>query len=56
MKRRTLFVGASVIAIGAIGTTVALEPLGAEPEGEKDCGNALAPNAASTSCPSRCLD
>jgi FAD/FMN-containing dehydrogenase len=52
MKRRTLFVGASVIAIGAIGTTVALEPLGAEPEGEKDCGNALMPNAASSAAAS----
>jgi hypothetical protein len=34
MKRRTVFVGASAIAIAAVGTTVALEPLGAEPEGE----------------------
>ena len=41
MKRKTLLVGASVIGVAAIGTTVALEPLGAEPEGEKDCGNVL---------------
>ena len=52
MKRRTLFVGASVIAIGAIGTTVALEPLGAEPESEKDCGNALVPSAGSSAAAS----
>ena len=41
MKRKTLLVGASVIGVAAIGTTVALEPLGAEPDGEKDCGNVL---------------
>ena len=51
MKRRTLFVGASVIAIAAVGTTVALEPLGAEPEGEKDCGNAVAPSSGSSAAP-----
>ena len=49
MKRRTLFVGASIIGIAAVGTTVALEPLGAEPEGEKDCGNVLPPSPASSS-------
>ncbi|NUT00065.1 MAG: FAD-binding oxidoreductase [Sphingomonas sp.] len=41
MKRRTLLIGASVIGVAAVGTTVALEPLGAEPEGEKDCGDVL---------------
>jgi len=43
-----VFVGASVIAIAAVGTTVALEPLGAEPEGEKDCGNAVSPGSRSS--------
>lgn len=41
MKRKTLLVGASVIGVAAVGATVALEPLGAEPKGEKDCGNVL---------------
>lgn len=41
MKRRTLLIGASVAAVTAAGATAALEPLGAEPEGEKDCGNVL---------------
>jgi FAD/FMN-containing dehydrogenase len=52
MKRKTLLVGASVIGVGAIGTTVALQPLAADPDGEKDCGNVLPgiapPNLAAT--------
>ena len=41
MRRKTLLVGASVIGVAAVGASVALEPLGAEPSGEKDCGNVL---------------
>ena len=46
MKRRTLLIGASVAAAGAAGATVALAPLAAEPDGEKDCGNVLPAVAA----------
>ena len=48
MKRRTLIIGASTIAIAGAGATVALAPLAAEPDGEKDCGTVLpqAPLAA----------
>ncbi|WP_395623474.1 FAD-binding oxidoreductase [Sphingomonas daechungensis] len=41
MKRKTLVIGASVIGVAAVGTTVALEPLAADPDGEKDCGDVL---------------
>ncbi len=40
MKRKTLIIGASTIASVSAGT-VALAPLAAEPDGEKDCGNVL---------------
>ena len=43
MRRRTLVIGASVAAVTAAGATAALEPLAAEPEGEKDCGSVLPP-------------
>lgn len=45
MKRKTLVVGASAVAIVGVGTVVAVAPLAAEPEGEKDCGNVLPPSA-----------
>lgn len=41
MRRRTLVIGVSVAAVTAAGATAALEPLAAEPEGEKDCGSVL---------------
>ena len=44
MKRKTLVVGASAVAIVGVGTVVAVAPLAAEPEGEKDCGSALPPS------------
>jgi FAD/FMN-containing dehydrogenase len=47
MRRRTLVIGASVAAVTAAGATAALEPLAAEPEGEKDCGSVLPPVQAS---------
>ena len=43
MRRRSLVIGASVAAVTAAGATAALEPLAAEPEGEKDCGSVLPP-------------
>jgi len=43
MKRKTLLIGASVVTVAAAGTAVAVAPLAAEPEGEKDCGNVLPP-------------
>ena len=43
MKRRALVIGASTIAIAGAGATVAVAPLAAEPDGEKDCGNVLPP-------------
>ena len=45
MKRKTLVVGASAVAIVGAGTVVAVAPLAAEPEGEKDCGSAFEPSA-----------
>ena len=44
MKRKTLVVGASAVAIVGAGTVVAVAPLAAEPEGEKDCGSVLPPS------------
>jgi len=41
MKRRSLVVGASAVAIVGAGTAVTLAPLAAELDGEKDCGAAL---------------
>ena len=40
MRRKTLIIGASTIAAVSAGT-VALAPLAAEPDGEKNCGNVL---------------
>jgi FAD/FMN-containing dehydrogenase len=40
MKRKTLIIGASTIAAVSAGT-VALAPLAAEPDGEKDCADVL---------------
>jgi len=45
MRRKTLVVGASAVAIVGSGTVVAVAPLAAEPDGEKDCGSALPPSA-----------
>ena len=43
MKRKTLVIGASGLAIAAAGTGLWLAPLAAEPDGAKDCGNVLPP-------------
>lgn len=43
MRRKKLLIGASVIALAAAGVAVALAPLAAEPEREKDCGDVLPP-------------
>jgi FAD/FMN-containing dehydrogenase len=40
MKRKVLVIGASTIAIAA-GATIALAPMAADPDGEKDCGDVL---------------
>ena len=45
MRRKKLLIGVSVIALAAAGVGVALAPLAAEPEGEKDCGNVLPPSS-----------
>ena len=45
MRRKKLLIGVSVIALVVAGVGVALAPLAAEPEGEKDCGNVLPPLA-----------
>ena len=45
MRGRKLLIAGSVIALAAAGVGVALAPLAAEPEGEKDCGNVLPPSA-----------
>ena len=41
MKRKTLLVSGSVVALGAAGAGAYLVPLAAEPEGPKDCGSVL---------------
>lgn len=41
VKRKTLLVGASVVAVAAVSTGAYLAPLAAEPDGPKDCGSAL---------------
>jgi FAD/FMN-containing dehydrogenase len=41
MKRNTLIIGASAIAVAAAGTAVAVAPLAADPDGQKDCGDVL---------------
>jgi FAD/FMN-containing dehydrogenase len=46
MKRRTLLVGVSTIALAAAATAVWVAPLTAEPSGDKDCGSALPPPPA----------
>ena len=51
MKRKTLIIGASVVAAGAAGATAALAPLAAGPDGEKDCGNVLPTVGASQARP-----
>ena len=43
MKRRRLVIGASAAASAGVGSSVALAPLAAEPDGEKNCGSALPP-------------
>ena len=42
MKRRTLLVRVSVIALAAAGTAIYVAPLAAEPTGPKDCGSGAA--------------
>jgi len=45
MKRKTLVIGASGLAIAVVGTGLWLEPLAADPDGPKDCGDILPPVA-----------
>jgi FAD/FMN-containing dehydrogenase len=45
MKRSTLLIGVSAIAVVGGGAAIAVAPLAAEPDGEKDCGAALPPLA-----------
>ncbi|OWK32871.1 FAD-binding oxidoreductase [Sphingomonas mucosissima] len=40
-RRRLLFAGGSMVALGAAGTAAYVAPLAAEPEGAKDCGIAV---------------
>ena len=51
MKRRTLLLGVSVIALAAAGTGFYLAPLAADPVGAKDCGSTLPPLAAANPRP-----
>jgi FAD/FMN-containing dehydrogenase len=48
MKRRTLLVTVSVLALAAGGTGLYLAPLAADPAGAKDCGSALPQAPAGT--------
>lgn len=41
MKRRTLLIGVSLIALAAAGTAAYVAPLAADPSGAKDCGSAV---------------
>jgi FAD/FMN-containing dehydrogenase len=43
MKHRTLLIGASAIGLAAAGAIVAVAPLAADPDGNKDCGDVLPP-------------
>ena len=47
MKRRTLLVGVSLLALATAGATAYLVPLAADPTGAKDCGTALPPMTVS---------
>lgn len=46
MKRKTLLIGASAIAIATAGATILAAPLAADPTGAKDCASILPPLAA----------
>ena len=54
-KRKALIVGASTAAIIGAGTVVAVAPLAAEPDGEKDCGSVL-PSSATVTTPRASID
>ena len=51
MKRKTLLVTVSVLALVAAGTGVYVAPLMADPAGDKDCGSALPPVPAGRTPP-----
>ena len=55
-KHKALIVGASTAAAIGAGTVVAVAPLAAEPDGEKDCGSVLPSSAAAMAASQASID